>query len=80
MSVKVTWTVKCDVCGKEVVTEEKWSFWQDALAPEPDDWDLWLDVPEEYRDHPTSSICDACPECQVNPDWERYRKNWQEAV
>jgi len=76
--IRVTWSTICDICGK-VHEQEKDSYpWEDEMLEIPEGWLTDLFVPEEYREHPCWDICDACPECQVKPDWVKYKERIDE--
>jgi len=70
--ILVKWVWKCDLCGIELHHEYETCVYSDEMARDNRGWVSDLEVPEEYRTHPTDNICDACPECKEKPDWSKY--------
>ena len=70
--------VECDLCGLNSIKIEEGDLYSDPVIVPPEEWDCGLLVPEEYRQRTTWNIADACPHCKKNPDWEAYKKRWQE--
>lgn len=72
MVVLVTFIMKCDICGDMVSETRESCPYNDEMVNIPDGWETFFPVPEQYRSSPLHSICDACPECQKEPNWENY--------
>lgn len=72
--ILLTWTYICDLCGKRRVVSKTTELYCDELADNYPGWTGDFPVPEEHRSHPTTDICDACPECQKDPSWEYFLK------
>jgi hypothetical protein len=74
MPITVRWTWICELCGKKGYHSESSDTYAEQSTSENDvpGWTSWLEVPEEYRDHPVNDICIACPKCKENPDWSKY--------
>ena len=70
--IHVIYLVTCDLCGKIDAQARESYVWNDDDVEFPDGWEWNFPVPEKYRSHPCLSSCDACPECQLNPNWEKY--------
>lgn len=70
--------VECDLCSLNHLRVEEGDFYSDPVITPPEEWNCSLLVPEEYRENMAWNIADACPHCKQNPDWEAYKKGWQE--
>jgi hypothetical protein len=74
MSIFVRFIWKCDFCGIEMHHEYETSVYSDEMTGDNRGWTSDIYVPEEHRNIPTDDICDACPECAKNPNWEKYER------
>jgi len=69
----VTWQVICDLCGRHETTRVETQAYSDEMAVIPLGWNASFNIPPEYRTEVNWDICEACPDCQENPNWERYK-------
>ena len=100
VSVVFTWECDICGARVAEPSRETSPYHDEAATVPPDGWSAHYDVPPDYRVprqfmdllHVRQrrrgcfdvEICDACPECQVNPVWvayvERQKNIWHEGA
>lgn len=76
--ITFTSIIECDLCGLTHIETVDGDFYYDYCISPPVGWNSDLLVPMEYREHETQNIADACFHCKDSPDWEAYKRRWQE--
>ena len=74
MSVTQVNLWECDICHTLVAMPQRVGVYDDPVVTEPEGWISDFQVPEEHQVSGDINTCDACPNCQDQPDWTKYRE------